>query len=278
MASSKTPKTRSYDHMATSAFRRALGSGDRAAFLRALERGADPNAKGVKTPFGRDSLLQSAAEAADPVAVEVLLKAGARRTAGRFGVTPLLAAAHGLVAAPTPARLRVYELLLSTPAAVFALGGEVSKKCALQVLLSDPSPLAEEAVNKTLRVLRGRSWPASEAATALELAVQKHSLLMVSNLIDAGASVASHQNRPTGLGGHLYLRFLEASRYGEVPLDEKEAWWDFLAKLNPPMGASSGGQLNDWDRAAQEEMAKARARRLDHTLAASLGGRRGPRL
>ena len=90
--------------------------------------------------------------------------------------------------------------------------------------------------------------------------------------------MTSHQNRPTGLGGHLYLRFLEASRYGEVPLDEKEAWWDFLAKLNPPMGASSGGQLNDWDRAAQEEMAKARARRLDHTLAASSGGRRGPRL
>ena len=277
MAPSKKP-ARSYDHMATAAFRRALGSGDKAAFVRALERGADPNAKGVKTPFGRDSLLQSAAEAADPVAVEVLLKAGARRTAGRFGVTPLLAAAQGLVEAPTQARLRVYELLLSTPAAVFAQGGEVSKKCALEVLLSEPSPLVEEAIGKTLRVLRGRSWPAEGAANALELAVQKHPLLMFSNLIDAGAPVAAHQNRPTGLGGHLYLRFLEASRQGEVPADEKEAWWDFMAPLNPPVGFSSRGQPNDWDAAALEEMAKARARRLDHTLAASSGGRRGPRL
>lgn len=277
MAPSKKP-ARSYDHLATSAFRRALGSGDKAAFIRALERGADPNAKGVKTPFGRDSLLQSAAEAADPVAVEVLLKAGARRTAGRFGVTPLLAAAQGLVEAPTQARLRVYELLLSTPAAVFAQGGEVSKKCALEVLLAEPSPLVEEAIGKTLRVLRGRSWPSEGAANALELAVQKHPLFMFSSLIDAGASVAAHQNRPTGLGGHLYLRFLEASRHGEVPADEKEAWWDFMAQLNPPVGFSSRGQPSDWDAAALEEMAKARARRLDHTLVAPSRSRSRPRL
>lgn len=277
MVPSKKP-ARSYDHLATSAFRRALGSGDKVAFVRALEHGADPNAKGVKTPFGRDSLLQSAAEAADPVAVEVLLKAGARRTAGRFGVTPLLAAAQGLVQAPTQARLRVYELLLSTPATVFAQGGEVSKKCALEVLLSEPSPLVKEAIGKTLRVLHGRSWPSEGAANALELAVQKHPLLMFSNLIAAGASVAAHQNRPTGLGGHLYLRFLEASRHGEVPADEKEAWWDFLAALKPPVGDSSQGHLNDWDKAAEEEMAKARARRLEHTLPTSTSGRRGPRL
>lgn len=280
MPAARPAPKRSFDHLATTDFWRALGSGDAARFRRLLAQGANPNAKGTDTPFGRDSLLQAAAEAGDAVAVEVLLAAGARQVGGRHGVTPLLAAAQG-VAEHGQTHLDAYRLLLEKARDPLAGGGAVVASSPLSALMRPrPWPAAcETAFGWTLAKLRPRHWEADPRAAfdALSHAVQHHSLAVFQALRAAGASTSGTTgfagDAPVGLAG------LFQSRVGLFAVADEDAWWAALADANPPPGFAG----SDLDRTAAVRMGQARAEAKADALEGALPerpgpSRRGPRL
>lgn len=94
---------------------KAIGARDLAGVRAALMRGADPNARGEKTLYGRRTVMQAAAEQLHPGILAALLDAGGKvNTAGWLSQTPLFTTMVAWIEDPkNPQALDCVRVLLS---------------------------------------------------------------------------------------------------------------------------------------------------------------------
>lgn len=264
--------TRSYDHRATARFRQALGTQDETVFKKALAEGADPNARSVATPFGKDYLLHEIARAGDPVALRLVLEAGARRLPGRYKATPLLTSAEALVDAPSPHRLDVYKQLLNSGDLVFRSGGE-KETFALEVLVECMgNPHVDQAVWETLSRLRPHQWPVYATERVATTLVNRQSPEIFERFVSAGLPLEDTASMDIGLVGWLNYRLSNT----EVSECDKTAWWDVMVALRDrlPKHNRFNGDTQGW-----AQLTAHHAEKLANQWEKPAAGRRsGPRL
>lgn len=264
--------TRSYDHRATARFRHALGTQDEGVFKKALAEGADPNARSVATPFGKDYLLHEIARAGDPVALRLVLEAGARRLPGRYKATPVLTSAQALVDDPSAHRLDVYQQLLGPGDLVFRSGGE-RETFALEVLVECMgNPHVDQAVWETLNRLRPRQWPVYATERVSTILVNRLSPEIFERFVSAGLPLEDTASMDIGLVGWLSYRL---SNEG-VSESDRSAWWDVMVGLRDrlPKHSRFKGDDQGW-----AQLTAHHAERLANQWEKPEPGRRaGPRL
>lgn len=217
----------------------AIGKRDPSAVRKALVAGANPNARGHKTLYGRSTTLQVAAEKLDDVAIEVLLSAGARQAPGRHGATPLIELTLAIPLAGddelSTRLLRSLDLLLAKRPNLEVEGGEPSRfgNVVHHVLRLPMSSLVDRVQDRLFEAMaRRKKFSDDFSATVLMAAFKFRDVEVFEKLI--------------GLGLNSQL----LGEYGVSPAvqlcngmkkDPEGQWWPVLARHNVPVGPGSPG-------------------------------------
>lgn len=221
-----------HDHRGTVALWGALRTDDPPALDRALAAGANPNARSLATVDGADTALVTAARWGKAWAVQRLLAAGARQTAGRLNQTPLIALAGAWAGLPAPDALASLQALLSKPSGLFK--EDKRQSTALERLLSHPDPKAvEPALALLLPHMRRHPWPPWLSASTLQQALDiKHATPAVFDQLVAHGADPTVRVFHHGLARHLVKR----ERLSDPPKPADPCWWERLAHHHVPPG------------------------------------------
>lgn len=243
----------------------AIGRRDASALRKALAGGANPNARGHATLYGRDTMLQVAAENLNEVAVEVLLSAGARQTPGRHKVTPLIALALAMPTASTPedqARfLKALDLLLAKKPNLEPEGGDPARSsgnAVFHVIRQPISPFVEKVQDRFFEAMTARKKKFSDdfSSSVLMAAFNFRPPIVFEQLVEVGLDPQSFKDYPLG----------PAARITAGLSDDVDAWWPVLAIHNVPVGVKSEGMSSAFSSAIDLAQAKVTALRMEWGL------------
>lgn len=274
MSTKKSPPTKkTYDYVTTRALWKAVRENDAREVEKLLSSKADPNARGQKTPSGRDHIVSYAVTHGADRALAVLLSRGGRQVAAQDGNTPL----HLAAGDPTPSRLACMKVLLArrpnvhaannknqTPLSVaLAGGGGVFDFSELQT----PSYLTVRDL--LLAACATRKWPGPASFSGFLMALRRHPPDVWEELVANGASVTDAHERKVFVQGGEEL-FKRAGLGDAYALSRLQPLWDFMRR--------HGVQWDqDTEASARPAQAAYREHVLSQTLAAPGSTARKPR-
>lgn len=244
----------------------AIGRRDASALRKALAGGANPNARGHATLYGRDTMLQVAAENLDEVAVEVLLSAGARQTPGRHKVTPLIALALAIPSASTPTEqarlLKALDLLLAKKPNLEPEGGDPARSsgnAVFHVIRQPISPFVETVQDRFFEAMAARKKRFSDdfSSSVLMAAFNFRSPTVFEQLVEIGLDPQSFKDYPLGPAARITAGMKK---------EDVDAWWPVLAIHNVPVGVKREGMSSAFSSAIDLAQAKVTALRMEWGL------------
>ena len=243
----------------------AIGRRDASLLRKALAGGANPNAKGHKTLYGQETMLQVAAQQVDEVAIELLLAAGARQTPGRHKETPLIALALALSTVSTPEDedrfLKALDLLLAKKPNLEPEGGDPSRStgnAVFHVIRQPLSPFVERVEARFFEVMsKKKKFSDDFSASVLLGAFNFRHPTIFERLVDLGLDPQSLKDYALGPGARIVMG---------MKTEDIEAWWPVLAAHNVPVGNKGEVKSPMVESAIDQAQAKQTALRMGWSM------------